>query len=204
MKTFTKHCESCNTEFLAKRFDAKFCSGACKQQAYLERIMIQNEQLEVNKFREQTELSDQLVRLTKEFEELKKVRETQQNQAVAETYKLMNETFKKYENEAIKEKIDNANKALKGWLQQLLEFNGQEGTAIYKIKSLFEDIIRSGSCVFYNLPNDYKYLPFITNTLIPKVKKWYDEIKYSRERYINLGLPQEAMRKFTDILYEID
>ncbi len=38
MKTTNKHCEYCNIEFIAKRFDAKFCSGACKQNAYLDRL----------------------------------------------------------------------------------------------------------------------------------------------------------------------
>jgi hypothetical protein len=31
-------CEICGNDFLAKRSDAHYCSGACKQQAYLQRL----------------------------------------------------------------------------------------------------------------------------------------------------------------------
>lgn len=34
-KTTQIICNYCNTPFVARRNDAKFCSGACKQQAYL-------------------------------------------------------------------------------------------------------------------------------------------------------------------------
>ena len=203
MKTTTKYCQYCYKEFVATRSDAKFCDPLCKQNAYNERIKIKQEQLEADAQQAQAEKSAQLKELTKKMEELKQVREAQENQAISETHQLMNETFKKYESEAIEEKIDKANKILKGWLQQLLEFDQQDGASVHKVKSLFEAIIRSGSYTFYDLPNDYKYLSFINNRLIPKVKNWYDVIRYSREQYIDLGLPKEAKREFTDKIYEL-
>ena len=203
MKTTTKYCQYCYKEFVATRSDAKFCDPLCKQNAYNERIKIKQVQLEADAQQAQAEKSAQLKELTKKMEELKQVREAQENQAISETHQLMNETFKKYESEAIEEKIDKANKILKGWLQQLLEFDEQDGTSVYKIKFLFETIIRSGTYTFYDLPNDYKYFPFINQILIPRVKNWYDAVKYSRERYIDIGLQKEEKRKFTDILYEL-
>lgn len=43
MKITIKYCEYCDKEFEAKRTDARFCSSACKQQAYLQR---QGEQIQ--------------------------------------------------------------------------------------------------------------------------------------------------------------
>lgn len=37
MKTTIKACEQCEKEYEAKRIDARYCSAACKQQAYLHR-----------------------------------------------------------------------------------------------------------------------------------------------------------------------
>lgn len=38
MKQTEITCEFCGAEFIARRTDARYCSGACKQQAYLERL----------------------------------------------------------------------------------------------------------------------------------------------------------------------
>ena len=38
MKTHTKNCENCNTDFNPKRSDAKYCCNSCRQNKYLESI----------------------------------------------------------------------------------------------------------------------------------------------------------------------
>lgn len=44
MKTTIKACEQCEKEFEAKRIDARYCSAACKQQAYLHRLTYEQSQ----------------------------------------------------------------------------------------------------------------------------------------------------------------
>ena len=203
MKTTQKNCENCGKQFEAKRADAKFCCPNCKQNAYVEREKLRKEQVDADKLQVKAENSAKLKELQAELEELEKVKEAEQQLAYEEGYRRMNESLKKYESDAIKERIEKANKILKGWLQQLIEFDKEDGTSVHKIKSLFEAIIRSDSYTFYDLPSDYKYFPFINNSLIPKVKNWYNEVRYSRERCIDLGLPKDAKKEFTNKIYEL-
>ena len=215
METINYNCDNCDKEFQAKRLDAKFCSGACKQNAYRERIKFKNEQHEADLLWEQAEFAANNFRkkdkssagwkgLKQKIEELENENDEKQKLAIEESRKLTSELFKSFEDDIIRGKIDNANTILKEWLQQLLEFDQEEETPLYKAKYLFEKIIKSGSYTFYDLPNDYKYLPFINHTLIPKAKNWYDAIKDSRERYVSIALSMELNQTFTDILYEID
>src|ERR1035437_1266890 len=189
MKTTQKYCEHCEKGFEAKRLDAKFCSGACKQQAYNHRLKTQQNKRVVIEQQEQDVCTAKQIILEKQIAELKKTKETERVRRIDMLGKQMDEMFQKIKVDAIKSNIKNANYILKGWLQKLLDFDRKEETSIYIVKFLFEEIMNPINYAFKDLPLDYKYSPFLNNILIPKATIWYNEIKYTNDRYISIEFP---------------
>jgi hypothetical protein len=109
-----------------------------------------------------------------------------------------------FESHILKQKTDEANRILREWIEQLIQFDEEDASSLYKVKSLFEQIIKSGTDVFSIFPKDYKYLSFINHILIPKAKNWLDVVGYSSERYVNIVLPIKLKQKLVAMLYEID
>lgn len=201
MKTSIKDCEYCNTEFIAKRSDAKFCSGACKQNAYLERVKGDHEQKKFNTLMQEYQLAERIRQLEHRIIEVQKKKEAQLQQERIEQSTYINNLFANFKNDEIKQHIRNTDKMLKGWLKQLLTFDKEEETYSFKVKSLCNDIICfSHSSRFSDLPEDYQHRKFMNDTLFPKINNWYNEIKYSREKCLALHLSDELKVQFTHVL----
>lgn len=205
MKTTNKHCEYCNIEFIAKRFDAKFCSGACKQNAYLDRLRNFDEKRKTENLIQQNQIAERINQLEQQLTEAQKKKEAQLQQEQEEQSNYMNKFFETFKHDETERNKKDANKILKGWLEQILAFNQQEETYLFKVKSLCDDIIRfHRGHQFNSLPKDYQHWKFINDTLFPKANNWYNGIKNSRERYITLHLSDELKVKFTHVLSLID
>ncbi len=204
MKITTKNCQCCHYEFQAKRSDAKFCSGACKQYEYLKREKSKIIQNESEKVQIETELSDRLRELQKKIAELVEEREAKKQLQIDEHKKIFEETLEKIRNDRIQSEMVYANSILKGWFLKLLDFDDQKEVYKYKVKSFYEGMINSYDNTFASLSIEYKYLPFINYTLIPKVKRWYEKLNHLGERYISIELSTEFRKEITDILSEID
>lgn len=72
MKITKRACKSCKTEFRARRSDAKYCSGACKQNAYLDRIKNFVVPLEPEKPFQKNRLTERINELDRQLTELLK------------------------------------------------------------------------------------------------------------------------------------
>ncbi len=205
MKTTPMNCQYCQNPFEAKRTDAKFCSGACKQNAYLDRMKDYTKQKETNNLLQKNQFAETVNQLEQKVIEVKKIKEAQLQREQEAQLQSINEVLEKIKQDETQRNIKNTNGMLKGWIEQLLSLEQQEEVYLFKVKSLCADIIRfTDSSHFTNLPKGYKYLEFINHTLSPKVKSWYDGIKNSNERYIHLALSDELKVKFTRMLGQID
>ncbi|MCE9538625.1 MAG: hypothetical protein K8R85_05330 [Bacteroidetes bacterium] len=212
MKITNKQCEYCNNEFKAKRTDAKFCSGACRQGAYLERIdnyyNNRNNENHNEAIRREVLFAESEKRKENQIAQIKRNKQDQEAkmQEKIDGFKnVMNEAIENIKLMATKRIVDDANKLLKECLTQLLEFEQQDETPLYKVNWLCERITGFTNDRYYTtLPSDYKHFGFIENVLVPKMVKWYQGLKYSRERRVNVVLSDELKAKFTDVLSEID
>lgn len=211
MKTVIINCQYCEKEFTAKRADAKFCNNACRQQAYLERgkSYFENEkQVSQQSIHENKKAVLALRNEIKEIQETllsetQRIQEPRILEEIGELQKRVEENIKKQRMSSINEAIDKTNGLLKKWISQLLEFDRQEEISLDKVKRICDEITLFNEFDKCNLPDDYQHLGFIENILVPKAKSWSDEIKYMRDRYINLHLSEELKNKLVDLLDKI-
>jgi len=205
MKTTPMNCQYCQTSFEAKRTDAKFCSGACKQNAYRDRMKVYAMETEIERLLQKNQFAQTINQLEDQVIKLRQKKEVQMQQERAMQLKSMNKILITIKQDAAERNIKDTNKMLKGWLEQLLSFGQQEEIYLFKIKSFCDDIIRfANSSYFTDLPQGYTHLSFINETLLPKVKGWHDTIKDSKDCCIHLQLSDELKVKFTAILDFID
>ena len=207
MKTTTTNCERCGAEFTAKRSDVKFCSSPCRQQAYLQRIKIYWEN-EKQISQPQTQASQanptQLAELKKELEvlkaEAKKIQEARTRKQIESLNRRLDEADEKRKANLMIEAATKTNDLLKKWLETLLKWDEQEEISVSDTMRMCYEISRNN---IDELPKDYKHLGFIEYTLIPKIKKWKAEIKYTQERYAELTLSEELKTQFRNVLAQL-
>lgn len=203
MKVHTKQCEYCAKEFQTLRSDTKFCSGACKQGAYNQRV-----RLEILKAKEQP------LQMKKEREERLDAiinsidAKINQSQAVPPSLiETMRSDFEKTLNQlrqdAEDRKVNDANQRLKECLKQIFEYSEYEEISCRKILFLFEKIERQLGTRIYSLPDNYKFSGFINDTLFPCIAIWENEVNSYEERTTRFDLPKLVAAKFRDILMEI-
>ena len=201
----TKNCLRCSETFISKRSDAIFCSAACKQNAYLDRMREYVMDKEAESLIQKNQFAETVNQLEQKAIEVKKIKEAQLQQEREAELQSMNEVLEKIKQDETQRNIKDTNGMLKGWIEQLLSFEQKGEVYLFKVKSLCADIIRFiDSSHFANLPKGYKHWEFINHTLLPKVKNWYDAIKNSNERYVHLALSDELKVKFTRVLQLID
>lgn len=213
MDTSIINCQHCDKEFTAKRADAKFCSNACRQQAYLERgkSYLENEKQISRPEIPSVPENETLLALRNEIKEIKqtqlaetkRIQEARILEEIGELQKRVEETIEKQKMNLINEAINKTNCLLKKWITQLLEFDRQEETSLDKVKWLCNEITQFNEFDKGALPGDYEHLGFIENILGPKAKSWSSEIRNVRYGCVNLQLSGELKNKLINLSAKI-
>lgn len=203
MKTTITNCQYCNTEFTAKRTDVKFCSNACRQQAYLDRNYRPGKKSQQTLEAKEAQLCAQKKAEEAQLAEVQRLLEAQSQKQYEDLSKSTIEYLEKKKSDSINAIVDRVNNLLKKWITQLLEFDQQEGISLRRIKWLCDEINNFSMFDKAKLSNDYKHLHFIENILTPKVKNLYKELRITREQYVSLHLAEELKSQLRDTLAHI-
>ncbi|MGQ0828760.1 MAG: hypothetical protein ACT4ON_10230 [Bacteroidota bacterium] len=203
MKPTPMNCQYCQTPFGAKRNDAKFCSASCRQNAYLDRMKQNAKRKEAEQLSAKNQFSERINALETHLSELKQIQAAKLQQQREAQLQSISRTLGTIKHNETQRKIKETNGIVKEWLKQLLSFDQQNNISLFRLKFLCSDIIRFCDGNFSHLPPNYPHLHFINHTLLPKVKSWYENIKDSKEIYIDLqlsdGFKTEILHLFTVI-----
>lgn len=220
MNTNILVCQQCGEEFIVIRYDAKYCSSACRQAAYYLRVRnFRAEELRNNNAYAQMMLdkfnaaqahkrgmagASNSSNLVRGQIENKKVEVDNAMNAPADGLSKMFEAFEqKMKEDKVQRDTERANKRLKEALAKLIECTQEEEISTLRLKFSLSSIERKLSTSYFTPPENYKYTSFVSNELMPRVTRLLKLVNKEESRKIRLDLSEEFETRIREVENEI-